>query len=142
MINLIETLEKGIQDLTAIGKRSEIANAYTVKLIELKLPRRVMLKWLEGEENAVGEGSRFDKLFEFLRKERKRTEKIVQQLDKGKEKDKEKNREKERDGNKRRHPVNFNDKEPKNNNNCLIHPILQENAKIFCRRLQRREVSW
>ena len=74
------------------------------QLIELKLPRRVMLKWLEDEENAIGEGSRFDKLFVFLRKERKRTEKIVQQF---KERGNEKDREKEKDGNKRRHPVNF-----------------------------------
>ena len=34
LVNLIELLEKGVQDLSAIGKRNDIANAYTVKFIE------------------------------------------------------------------------------------------------------------
>jgi hypothetical protein len=39
LISMIDTLEKGVQDLSAIGKRSDIANAYTVKIVEDKLPK-------------------------------------------------------------------------------------------------------
>ena len=44
LVTLVDTLEKGIQDLTAIDARKEIANAYTVKLLEMKLPKRVFAK--------------------------------------------------------------------------------------------------
>ena len=46
-----------------------------MKLIEQKLPRRVMLKWLEEEEKE--EGDRFEKLFTFLKSERKRLERLL-----------------------------------------------------------------
>lgn len=36
-IQLVSVFEKGVNDLTAIKKRFEIANAYTVKLIEQTL---------------------------------------------------------------------------------------------------------
>ena len=78
VIKLIETLEKGVQDLTAIDKKSEIANSYTVKIIEKKLPRRIMLLWLEEEEKGIHE-NRFDNLLEFLKKQRKMMERLVQQ---------------------------------------------------------------
>ena len=48
VVELVDVLEKGIRDLSIIGKMNEIANAYTIKLIEQKLPRRIMLKWLGG----------------------------------------------------------------------------------------------
>ena len=47
LVNLVDCLEKGLQDLGAINARTEIANAYTVKLIETKLPRRILSKWLD-----------------------------------------------------------------------------------------------
>ena len=50
VIKLIETLEKGVQDLTLIGKRKDIANPYTVQLLEKKLPRPVLRKWNEEDE--------------------------------------------------------------------------------------------
>ena len=37
-----------------------------------------MMKWLEAEEKAT-EKDRFEALFDFLKKERKRVEKIIQQ---------------------------------------------------------------
>ena len=66
-VTLVDVLEKGLQDLTAIGKRREIANAYTVKLIEQKLPRRVMLRWLEEEEKGDS-FNRFESLLTYLKK--------------------------------------------------------------------------
>lgn len=54
IIQLIDVLEKGVNDLTANKKRFEIA--YTVKLIEQKLSWRVMFQWFEEEEKA-GEGN-------------------------------------------------------------------------------------
>ena len=33
-VQMVDTLEKGLVDLEAIGAREEIANAYTVKIIE------------------------------------------------------------------------------------------------------------
>ena len=42
-IQIIDLLEKELQDLEAIGSRTEIANQYTVELIEGKLNRRIYL---------------------------------------------------------------------------------------------------
>ena len=50
MISLVDTLEKGIRYLEAIHSKHEIANAYTVKLFETKLPSTIYTKWLEKEE--------------------------------------------------------------------------------------------
>ena len=77
-VTLVDVLEKGLQDLTAIDKRREIANAYTVKLIEQKLPRRVMLRWLEEEEKGDS-FNKFESLLTYLEQERRKTEKIMQQ---------------------------------------------------------------
>ena len=49
IINLVDEIEKGVQDLDAINAKHEIANAYTVKLIETKLPRQILTRWLEKE---------------------------------------------------------------------------------------------
>ena len=48
-IKLVDTLEKGLQDLAAVKAREEIANAYTVKLLESKLPKRIAGKWFDEE---------------------------------------------------------------------------------------------
>lgn len=77
VIELVNILEAGVRDLTAIGKLSEIANSYTVKIIEQKLPRRVMMKWLE-EMDSLDGVDRFEALFQFLKAERKRIERLVQ----------------------------------------------------------------
>ena len=60
-IDLVHKLEKGLLDLEAIDTRVEIANAYTVKMIEKKLNRHVYMEWLKAEPDIVGE-SRFEKL--------------------------------------------------------------------------------
>ena len=124
VVNLIQLLEKGVQDLTSIGKRSEIANAYTVKFITKKLPTRIYRNWLEFEENyneenseeEVEEKSTFEKLLIYLKKERKRTEKIMQQS-------KDRNQDKPNDPKpKKPGKVNmFSGKINNSNNNCMIH---------------------
>ena len=91
IIQLIDLLEKGVQDLTAIGRRNDIASIYTVNIIEKKLPRNILSLWLIEVERSNNE-ERFEVMFEFLKKVRKRTEKLVQQA---KEKEKEKERARE-----------------------------------------------
>ena len=81
MIRLVDELEKGIQDLTEINSKHDIANVISVKLLEEKLPRVFKDRWLL-EDRAVPNQtgsmmSRFDKLFEFLKKERKHAERMV-----------------------------------------------------------------
>ena len=133
LISMIDTLEKGVQDLSAIGKRSDIANAYTVKIVEDKLPKPVMYKWLEeaGERDegdsdtsvtsSDDSSDRFEKFMKFLKKQRKMTEKIIQQE---KEKDKEGNKENNEDSSnkKERRGGKVFGMLKKNKNNCLIHP--------------------
>ena len=65
-----------MQDLKAIEKESEIATAYTVRIIEEKLPDRVHLKWLEQEQSETGY-QRFMDLIKFLKEERKRVERML-----------------------------------------------------------------
>ena len=142
LITMIETLERGVQDLAAIGKRGDIANEYTVKLIEDKLPRRVAIKWFEEiqkeEERLVGDLSgatgtqavavatanptdnslnRFEFLLPFLRKERKMTERIIQQ-----NRDRDKVKEDDKRNTNRRQPKGTFNLVKKNKNSCLIHP--------------------
>ena len=76
-IAMVDLLEKGLQDLEAIDARAEIANQYTVKLIEGKLNRMIYLNWLKEEETTDG-ATKFEKLFTYLKAERKRVEKLVQ----------------------------------------------------------------
>ena len=75
-IELVDKLEKGLIDLDAIGARSDLANAYTVKMIEKKLNRLIYMEWLKKEPD-IEKDSRFEKLFQFLDDERRRVEKLV-----------------------------------------------------------------
>ena len=76
-ISLVDMIEKGLQDLGAIDAKHELANSYTVTRVEAKLSRETYHEWLKEEEKMEGE-SRFEKLFGFLKEERRRVEKIVQ----------------------------------------------------------------
>ena len=96
-IHMVDTLEKGLLDLAAIDARQDIANAYTVKMIENKLSSQMYLVWLEkesaeeekevdaeeeGEEEEEGETkvSRFEKLYSFLICERKKRMKLMKRV--------------------------------------------------------------
>ena len=81
-ISLVDMIEKGLQDLGAINARHELANSYTVTRVEAKLSRETYHEWLKEEEKMDG-GSRFEKLFSFLKEERRRVEKIVQRNPQG-----------------------------------------------------------
>ena len=78
-IALVDLLEKGVQDLEAIDARHDIANAYTVKMIESKLSRETYLDWLKSENTIEVplNSSRFDKLFQYLKNERRCIEKVT-----------------------------------------------------------------
>ena len=135
MVQLVDILEKGIMDLTSIDKKHEIANAYTVKLLEQKLPRRVMMKWLEEKDRSEGD-DRFEALFKFLKEERKILEKIIHQRG-----DNEKSTSASvKDKFKRKEVVNtirdgkIEDDKSKINNRCLIHQNsnhLTRKCKLF-----------
>ena len=49
-VQMVDTLEKSLLDLEAIHARAEIANAYTVNMIESKISRQLYLAWLKAEE--------------------------------------------------------------------------------------------
>ena len=79
-IAFVDLLEKGIQDLEAIDARGDLANAYTVKMVESKLSRESYLEWLKSEESldVPPNTSKFDKLFLYLKNERRCIEKVAQ----------------------------------------------------------------
>lgn len=80
-VDFVGILEKGVQDLTAIRKESEIASAYTVRMIEAKIPQRTHLSWLEhleSKEDTTTTGyDKFMLLIDYLKKERKRIERVL-----------------------------------------------------------------
>ena len=80
LIDFVNVLEKGVQDLESIKMEKEISHAYTVRLIEKKLPQRVYLKWLDEKHEEDG-ALRFVQLYKFLKEERKRVEKVLMQRD-------------------------------------------------------------
>ena len=131
-IKLVDTLERGLQDLAAVKAREEIANAYTVKLLEGKLPKRIAGKWfdeeskreLEREEDSSAttettehreqKRNKFEELFIFLKLERKKTERMIQLRDKKGPKG--------GDNQKITHNSNGAIRSPSSfNNRCLIH---------------------
>ena len=83
-IDLVDKLERGILDLDAINALPDLANAYTVKILEKKLHRQTYLEWLKAEAECEG-SSRFEKLFFFLKEERRRIEKLIQRYSDTKE---------------------------------------------------------
>ena len=86
LVKLVNILEKGMQDLEIIDMSEEVANVFTVKLLEKKLSQRVLQKWLERESlfRATEETelkrdgkTRFNQIFKFLKEERRQTERLM-----------------------------------------------------------------
>ena len=84
-IAFVDLLEKGIQDLEAIDACGDLANAYTVKMVESKLSRESYLDWLKNEDSvevppntSKFDKLKFDKLFLHLKNERRCIEKVAQ----------------------------------------------------------------
>ena len=147
LVMLVDTLEKGLQDLTAIKARSEIANTYTVNLIEEKLPTEIVKRWYlqESDEKEASTGNtgetRFESLLQFLKKERKNAEKIIQLKikDESYKKDEDKSNKKDR---KYSNVIKDSkkDKSNKHNNTCLLHPTGNHLTRK-CREFQAKTVA-
>ena len=83
-VKLVNTLEKGLQDLEIIGRTADISNGFTVKLLEKKLSTRVLTKWLDRESTERDDSvdskdgkTRFEQMFKFLKDERRQTERLL-----------------------------------------------------------------
>ena len=80
IVELIQTVEKSLQDLTDLGDTGAIKNPLTIRAIEGKLPDSLKKEWLvhvADRANAVAPGNRFDRLLAFL----KTQESIYEQLE-------------------------------------------------------------
>lgn len=80
IVELIQTVEKALYDLSELGDTGAMKNPLVTKSIESKLPESLKKEWLvyiAGEKNAVAPHTRFDKLLEFL----KGQEEIYEQLE-------------------------------------------------------------
>ena len=91
IVKLVDELDRGVQDLGAIGAKHEIANAYTVRILEGKLPADVLTRWhnkeIEESDDETDQesvrsvskpsNSRFESMFKFLLRERKNAEKVL-----------------------------------------------------------------
>lgn len=72
VIELVQTVEKALVDLTDLGDTGAIKNPLVVKSIESKLPEFMKRDWLAlmtAPESNVTSENHFDKLLEFLKKE-------------------------------------------------------------------------
>ena len=123
LVNLVDVLEKGVQDLDIIGAKKEITNAYTVNILEKKLPKHVYAKWYEKEgDNGTDPGEvRFEKLLKFLLGERKFTETLLQ-LKQGDREDKSREDQDKKGKNLQRSGGTQGQNQRNFNNQCLIHP--------------------
>ena len=136
IVNLVDTIERGLQDLTNIEASSEMANSYTVSLIEKKLPDRILTKWLDQDSLKVG-ADRFNELITFLKQERKQAQRLMQL--RGKEQ-KDSDPPKKPPANKGGNQFNgFTGGKAGHNNKCLVHPQsdhLTRNCRTFLKKKQ------
>ena len=73
-LELINTVEKGYQDLARINMESEISNSGTVSLIEERLPRDIKREWsreVNRSTSKVEQKNKFPYLLQFLQEQRK-----------------------------------------------------------------------
>ncbi|XP_048067116.1 uncharacterized protein LOC125280555 [Megalobrama amblycephala] len=81
VIELIQTVEKALSDLTDLGNTGAIKNPLVIKSIESKLPEFVKIDWLIfmiDPHNGVTSGNHFDLLLKFLKKQEDILEKLEQ----------------------------------------------------------------
>ncbi|XP_073732568.1 uncharacterized protein [Misgurnus anguillicaudatus] len=80
VVDLIQTVEKALADLTDLGSTGAIKNPMVVKSLESKLPEFVKKDWLMfmvNHTNGVTQDNHFDMLLDFLKKQ----EEIFERLD-------------------------------------------------------------
>ena len=75
LINVVDKIEQGYQDLKCIGKEAQLANVITIKTIESKLPRVILREWWKHSEEYEEENiddcmGKLKELVEFLCGER------------------------------------------------------------------------
>ena len=87
---------------------------------EMKLPRRVLAKWFEKEEGTDGTSS-FEKLLEFLKLERKQTERLIRLKEQAEKEIPFKEIRKQKPVNVAIRGENSAEKVKTRHNNCLIH---------------------
>ena len=77
-IKLVDTVEMGHLDLTAVGNRATMNNPMTVRLIESKCPDWVVKALMAAkEETGVEQGKEFDYLLPFLIRKRKEARRLL-----------------------------------------------------------------
>ena len=77
LIKLVDELERGMEDLNAIDGKEHIANGYTVKLLEDKLPDAILTRWYQDPGSVKKVNERFEEMLRFLKQERKQAERII-----------------------------------------------------------------
>lgn len=80
IVELIQSVEKALQDLSDLGDTGAIKNPLVIKSIESKLPESLKKEWLvyvADRRNAVASHNRFDSLLNFLKEQ----ESIYEQLE-------------------------------------------------------------
>ena len=120
LIKLVDELERGIEDLNAIDGKEHIANGYTVKLIEDKLPDAILTRWYQDPGSVKKISERFEEMIRFLKLERKQAERIllVQQT-------REEKSQKDpplKKGGKANGAIGGQGNQINPNNRCLLHP--------------------
>ena len=76
LINIVDKVEQGYQDLRCIGKEAQLANVITIKTIESKLPRVMLREWwkfsekYEAREHSDDHVGKLRDLIKFLSMER------------------------------------------------------------------------
>ena len=93
-----------------------------MKLLEEKLPRHMLKKWLEKEESLESTDDRFDAMLSFLKLERKQAERILLVQDQKPPKDPPAKDNREKKGGNLSGGADGNRHIQNSNNNCLIHP--------------------
>lgn len=81
VIDLIQTVEKALTDLTELGNTGAIKNPLVIKSIESKLPDAVKKDWLVfmvNSSNGVTPDNHFDSLLKFLKTQEEIMEKLEQ----------------------------------------------------------------
>ena len=143
LIKLVNVLEKGTQDLAAINSREEIANNYTVTLIQEKLPERILRKWIDLDVSSSSASSKnsFEELLEFLKTERKKAERVLQVKETNKEKNKENNKKRDKKDDDKPQANGYSNYAGGGGNGCkkccLVHPNADHHTRL-CKQFRKK----
>ncbi|XP_048035062.1 uncharacterized protein LOC125260633 [Megalobrama amblycephala] len=138
VIELIQTVEKALVDLTDLGDTGAIKNPLVVKSIESKLPEFMKRDWLalmSAPESNVTSENHFDKLLEFLKKE----EGILERLEQLRVTEKVERQERKPE---RSHAFTKSTKTVPSESLCIVCGSEKHKGKIFfCRKFKELELA-